>query len=333
MTETVLALSASGIQRHFPLPQRSILGRREYIHAVDGVDVSVPSGDTLGIVGESGCGKSTLGRVLIGLDRADAGEIEWAGQPAGRHDGQVQAVFQDPASALNPRQRVARAIAEALPRHSPSQRHERVCQLMTQVDLDPSLRDRYPHELSGGQQQRVCIARALASDPALILLDEAVSSLDASLQMQVVALLRQIQERTGAAFVFISHDLRAVRGISDWIAVMYLGQIVELAPAADFDQDLRHPYSVALRSAEPSLPNDGFRPERIILDGDPPSAVNVPPGCRFASRCPVAQDRCREEAPELIADDSGRSVRCHFPGSLTLRRRTTDRPTDAQVAP
>lgn len=322
MTPEPLAIRAQGIFRRFPLPTEGLFARRRYVHAVDGIDLEVPAGKTLGVVGESGCGKSTLGRVLIGLDKPDSGHIEWAGKAAGKHDGTVQAVFQDPASALNPRQTIVKAIGEAAPGLRGSALRGRVGELMDLVELDHDLMDRFPHELSGGQQQRVCIARAIASDPALILLDEAVSALDASLQMQVVQLLRELQQRTHAAFVFISHDLRAVRGISDWIAVMYLGEIVELAPAADFENDLRHPYSVALRSAEPALPDDQFRPERIILRGDPPSAVELPPGCRFASRCPVAQDVCHVQAPELRSEEDGRAIRCHFPGSLTLTRRT-----------
>lgn len=331
MTDTVLvtetipyALRATGVKRSFQLPQSRLFAKHPYLHAVDGVDVAVKPGETLGIVGESGCGKSTLGRVLIGLDRADTGTIEWNGKPAGAHTGAVQAVFQDPSSALNPRMTILESIGEAVPQLRGVDRESRVSELMGLVDLDPQLMTRFPHELSGGQQQRVCIARAIASDPALILLDEAVSSLDASLQMQVIELLRSLQVRTGAAFIFISHDLRAVRGVSDWIAVMYLGQIVELAPSEEFDEQLRHPYSVALRSAEPSIPGDAFQPERIILEGDPPSAIDLPKGCRFASRCPVAQARCREEAPELVADETGRAVRCHFPGSLQLTRRGTE---------
>lgn len=318
------ALAATGVERRFQLPQDKLFGPKRYLHAVDGVDVRVEAGHTLGVVGESGCGKSTLGRVLIGLDVADAGEIEWDGVPAGAHTGKVQAVFQDPSSALNPRMLIIDAIAEAIPALPRSQRETRVAELMLLVDLEPQLMHRYPYELSGGQQQRVCIARAIASDPSFILLDEAVSSLDASLQMQVIELLRSLQERTGTAYIFISHDLRAVRGVSDWIAVMYLGQIVELAPANEFDDQLRHPYSVALRSAEPSIPGDPFQAERIILQGDPPSAVELPKGCRFASRCPVAQELCRNEAPALESDSDGRAIRCHFPGSLKLTRRAEE---------
>ena len=320
------ALAATGVERRFPLPQDKLFAPKRHLHAVDGVDVRVEAGRTLGIVGESGCGKSTLGRVLIGLDTADGGTIEWDGRPAGAHTGTVQAVFQDPSSALNPRMTIIDAIAEAIPNLPRAQRESRVGELMALVDLDPQLMHRYPHELSGGQQQRVCIARAIASEPSFILLDEAVSSLDASLQMQVIELLRDLQERMGTAYIFISHDLRAVRGVSDWIAVMYLGQIVELAPADEFDDQLRHPYSVALRSAEPSIPGDAFQAERIILQGDPPSAVDLPQGCRFASRCPVAQERCVREAPPLETDDAGRAIRCHFPGSLKLARRTEEVP-------
>ncbi|MGO3147014.1 MAG: oligopeptide/dipeptide ABC transporter ATP-binding protein [Leucobacter sp.] len=318
------ALAATGVERRFRLPQDKLFGPKRYLHAVDGVDVRVETGHTLGVVGESGCGKSTLGRVLIGLDNADGGTITWDGEPAGAHTGKVQAVFQDPASALNPRMLIVDAIAEAIPNLARSGREARVGELMALVDLDPQLMHRYPHELSGGQQQRVCIARAIASDPSFILLDEAVSSLDASLQMQVIDLLRNLQERTGTAFIFISHDLRAVRGVSDWIAVMYLGQIVELAPADEFDEELRHPYSVALRSAEPSIPGGGFAAERIILQGDPPSAVDLPKGCRFASRCPVAQELCHREAPALESDSEGRAIRCHFPGSLKLSRKVEE---------
>ncbi len=322
--ERPLALRATGVKRRFQLPQEKLFAAKRYLHAVDGIDVEVPAGSTLGIVGESGCGKSTLGRVLIGLDVADAGTIEWNGEPAGEHDGRVQAVFQDPASALNPRQTIFTAIAEPLAKLGRQETQDRVRELMGLVELDEALLDRYPHELSGGQQQRVCIARAIASEPALILLDEAVSSLDASLQMQVIALLRELQDRIGSAYVFISHDLRAVRGVSDWIAVMYLGQVVELAPAEKFDAELLHPYSVALRSAEPALPGDEFRPERIILEGDPPSAVDLPRGCRFASRCPIARDRCRDEEPGLLPAEGGHAVRCHFPGELRLTRRADD---------
>jgi len=322
-TEAVPVLRAQHLSKRFPLESPALGGKR-HLQAVDGVDLAVARGETLGIVGESGCGKSTLGRLLLGLTKADQGVIEWNGRPIGRHDGTVQAVFQDPSSAFNPRQRVKSAIAEALPASKRSRAAEHVAELLHLVGLGEEFLRRRPHELSGGQLQRVGIARAIASDPAFILLDEAVSSLDSSLQMQVVDLLRDIQHRTQTAYVFISHDLRAVRAVSDRIAVMYLGQIVELAPAQSFEADLRHPYSVALRSAEPALPFDEFRPERIVLRGDPPSAVDLPRGCRFATRCPVAQSLCHQQEPELQPDGDGRLVRCHFPGSLELKARTPE---------
>lgn len=323
MSEDVPVLRAQQLSKRFPL-QGSGLGGKRHLQAVDGVDLAVARGETLGIVGESGCGKSTLGRLLLGLTKADQGVIEWNGRPIGRHDGTVQAVFQDPSSAFNPRQRVKSAIAEALPASKRPRAAEHVAELLHLVGLGEEFLRRRPHELSGGQLQRVGIARAIASDPAFILLDEAVSSLDSSLQMQVVDLLRDIQHRTQTAYVFISHDLRAVRAVSDRIAVMYLGQIVELAPAQSFEADLRHPYSVALRSAEPALPFDEFRPERIVLRGDPPSAVDLPRGCRFATRCPVAQSLCHQQEPQLQPDGDGRLVRCHFPGSLELKARTPE---------
>jgi oligopeptide/dipeptide ABC transporter ATP-binding protein len=315
------ALRADDLVKRFRLRNDRLFGASKYVHAVDGVSVTIMPGQTLGIVGESGCGKSTLGRLLIGLSTPDAGTVMWADRPAGKHDGRVQAVFQDPSSALNPRQRVSAAIAEPL-RHSTARDAERrVRELAQTVGLGDELLGRYPHELSGGQQQRVCIARALAPGPNFILLDEAVSSLDASLQMQVIALLKELQDTFGSAYAFISHDLRAVRAVSDQIAVMYLGELVEVAPASAFNANLLHPYAVALRSAEPSLPTDSLRVERIILRGEPPSAVDVPAGCRFAARCPVVQDLCRTSAPALTEVLPGHLARCHFPGSLSLRPR------------
>lgn len=323
-TDQHFALRAESVTLRFPLPQKKLFAKPKHLVAVDDVDIAVRPGRTLGIVGESGCGKSTLGRVLIGLNRPDSGTIEWAGTSAQAHTGQVQAVFQDPASALNPRRTIQSALAESMVGVDAATVPVRAKELMGIVGLDTALLESYPHELSGGQQQRVCIARAIASDPDLILFDEAVSSLDASRQAQVVALLKDLQQRIGSAYIFISHDLRAVRGISDHIVVMYLGQIVESAPADSFDTNLLHPYSVALRSAEPALPTDAHRVERIFLRGDPPSAVNLPPGCRFASRCPMAQERCLTEAPELRELDDGHLVRCHFPGSLTLTPRADE---------
>jgi len=322
-----LAMHADNLVRRFRIRGHRVFEPPMLLHAVDGVSLGVPPGKTLGIVGESGCGKSTLGRLLVGLDHPDSGSVMWAGQPAGQHDGRVQAVFQDPASALDPHQRVMHAIAEPLQELQKRDRSARVAELAHLVGLGEDLLQRYPHELSGGQQQRVCIARAIAPNPDFILLDEAVSSLDASLQMQVVDLLRRLQEEFNSAYAFISHDLRVVRAVSDEIAVMYLGEIVELAPAHCFNTELLHPYAVVLRSAEPSLPTDEFQVKRILISGDPPSAINLPPGCRFASRCPVAQEICRGVAPPLTELAPGHFVRCHFPGSLKVQ--TRDNPQGA----
>jgi oligopeptide/dipeptide ABC transporter ATP-binding protein len=316
-----LAVQSEDLVRRFRVHGGRLFSPRKFLHAVDGVSISVPPGKTLGIVGESGCGKSTLGRLLVGLDSPDSGSVLWAGKPAGKHDGRVQAVFQDPASALDPHQKVMHAIAEPLRGLKKADRSARVREVADLVGLSEELLHRYPHELSGGQQQRVCIARAVAPNPDFILLDEAVSSLDASLQMQVVDLLRRLQDEIGSAFAFISHDLRVVRALSDQIAVMYLGEVVELAPAHCFETELLHPYSVVLRSAEPALPTDAVQVNRILIGGDPPSAIDLPPGCRFASRCPVAQEVCRGVAPPLAELAPGHLVRCHFPGSLKLQAR------------
>ncbi|OPC77728.1 hypothetical protein B4N89_36145 [Embleya scabrispora] len=315
-------LRVEDVRKYFKARRARLGGPPRHIHAVDSVSLSLDAGRTLGIVGESGCGKSTLGRVILGLERPDVGTVHVGGAAAvaGTPDarGVVQAVFQDPASALDPRMTVRQSIAEALPGVDRATRDRRLLEALEEVGLTEEYADRYPHELSGGQQQRVCVARAVVAKPELILLDEAVTALDASLQTQVLELLERLQERTGVAYVFISHDLRAVRRFSDRVAVMYLGQLVEIAPATDFDTGLLHPYSVALRSTEPRLPGDaeaGVR--RIVLEGEPPSAVDPPTGCRFAARCPAVEARCREALPALVEERPDHFVRCIKPGVLT----------------
>jgi oligopeptide/dipeptide ABC transporter ATP-binding protein len=321
--EPDVVLDVRDAVRHYALRRRSLRDPRRSVHAVDGVSVQLRSGRTLGIVGESGCGKSTLGRLITGLETPTAGTIRVGtnGTPAAAAfgSGTVQAVFQDPASALDPRMTVRESIGEALGKVGRDERERRTDEAIAAVGLTPDLGSRYPHELSGGQQQRVCIARAIVDEPELILLDEAVSSLDASLQAQILDLLQRLQRDTGTAYVFISHDLRAVRQVSHSVAVMYLGQVVEQAPAEAFDRGLLHPYAVALRSTEPRILDDGAEPiERIVLRGEPPSAVALPPGCRFAPRCPIVEDHCRRIAPDLVEAASGHLVRCHKPGDLTL---------------
>ncbi|MYW00914.1 ABC transporter ATP-binding protein [Streptomyces sp. SID3343] len=320
-------LQVDDVRKYFKTRRTKLGGPRRHVHAVDRVSLSLDAGRTLGIVGESGCGKSTLGRVIVGLEQPDIGTVTVgegavpAGSPTAR--GVVQAVFQDPASALDPRMTVRQSIAEALPGLDNSARDRRCLEALEDVGLAEEYADRYPHELSGGQQQRVCVARAVVAKPELILLDEAVTALDASLQAQVLDLLERLQQRTGVAYVFISHDLRAVRRFSDRVAVMYLGQLVEVAPADDFDTGLLHPYSVALRSTEPRLPGDAEKGvRRIVLDGEPPSAVDPPTGCRFAARCPAVEARCREALPALVEERPGHFVRCVKPGVLTTAAST-----------
>lgn len=321
--QPAVVLDVREVFKHFRMRRTSLRGERAQVHAVDGISVRLRAGRTLGVVGESGCGKSTLGRLITGLDTPTAGAVrvgtELRDVTAGA-DGRVQAVFQDPASALDPRMNVRASVAEALGGVGKAEREQRIDDAFASVGLPLELGSRYPHQLSGGQQQRVCIARALIARPDLILLDEAVSSLDASLQAQVLDLLERLQRETGTAYVFISHDLRAVRQVSHSMAVMYLGQIVEEAPAEAFDRGLLHPYSVALRSTEPGIFQGEESIERVVLRGEPPSAVNPPPGCRFAPRCPIADDRCVQVAPELAEASTGHRVRCHRPGELTLTR-------------
>ncbi|WP_229759001.1 oligopeptide/dipeptide ABC transporter ATP-binding protein [Peterkaempfera bronchialis] len=317
-----VVLDVRGAVKHFRMRRTSLKGKRPVVHAVDGISVRLRAGRTLGLVGESGCGKSTLGRLITGLEAPTSGSVlvglDRRSITTSVGSGKVQAVFQDPASALDPRMTVRASVAEALGGVPKPEREKRVDDVFAAVGLVPELGTRYPHQLSGGQQQRVCIARALVAEPDLILLDEAVSSLDASLQAQVLDLLERLQRETGTAYVFISHDLRAVRQISHSMAVMYLGQIVEEAPADSFDQGLLHPYSVALRSTEPRIFQDDTHPERIVLRGEPPSAVDPPTGCRFAPRCPIADDHCRQIAPALEEVTTAHRVRCHKPGELTL---------------
>jgi oligopeptide/dipeptide ABC transporter ATP-binding protein len=313
-------LRVEGLQKHFPL-RRGLFGRvKGAVRAVDGVDFTLQPGQTLGVVGESGCGKSTLGRLVLRLIEPSAGRIVFDGHELGTLDAAalraqrraMQIIFQDPFSSLNPRMTVGQILAEPLMLHGlHTGRHgERVAELLHTVGLPREAAARYPHEFSGGQRQRVGIARALAVEPRLIVCDEAVSALDVSVQAQVVNLLQDLQRRFGLAYIFIAHDLAVVKHIAHRVAVMYLGRIVELADTRTLFAAPRHPYTQALLSAIPR-PQPGAAQGRQLLQGDVPSPTAPPPGCRFHTRCPHAQPRCREAEP-LWQDDDGHGTACHF---------------------
>ncbi len=301
--------------KHFPVE-----GSADVVRAVDGVTFEIFKGETLGLVGESGCGKSTVGRCLLRLIEPTRGEIGFAGQDVRALSGrdlralrrEMQIIFQDPYASLNPRMRVRDIIAEPLVIHgigNKAERRARVAELLTKVGLDPDYMNRYPHEFSGGQRQRLGIARALALNPKLIVADEPVSALDVSVQAQVVNLLADLQAEFQLTYLFISHGLAVVEHISDRVAVMYLGRIVEVATAADLYARPLHPYTRALLSAIP-IPDPTRRRERIVLKGDVPTPINPPAGCRFHTRCPEAIPECAQVDPDLRAVAPGHTVAC-----------------------
>jgi peptide/nickel transport system ATP-binding protein len=319
-------LTITGLVKHFPL-KKDALGRGGgVVRAVDGVSFSVRKGETLGVVGESGCGKSTTARLLMQLIEHNQGEIVFDGMTVGSaalplkaFRRQVQMVFQDSYASLNPRLTIEDSIAFAPRVHGVPQQEavQRARDLLAKVGLEPRrFAERYPHELSGGQRQRVNIARALALQPRLIILDEAVSALDKSVEAQVLNLLLDLKDEYGLTYIFISHDLNVVRYISDRVMVMYLGQVAELGEAEDLFTAPRHPYTRALLSSVPSMDPDQ-RTETPPLAGDPPNPINPPPGCRFHTRCPNAEALCSQRVPRLDGIVSGHPVAClmHEPGS------------------
>jgi len=301
---------------------RNLFGRpTAFVKAVDGVSFRVDAGETLALVGESGCGKSTVSRLALRLIEPDAGRIRFEGRDLLALDAnelrafrrQAQIIFQDPYASLNPRMTVGQILSEPLALHNlvpQAGRRARVEEILTLVGLEPRFARRYPHEFSGGQRQRIAIARALAVEPKLIICDEPVSALDVSIRSQILNLLRDLQRRLGLSYIFVSHDLAVVKHIADRVAVMNLGSIVETAETQALFAAPRHPYSRALLSAIP-VPRPRAKRSRMLLQGEMPSALNPPNGCRFHTRCPFAIDRCRIEAPQLIADASGHATACH----------------------
>lgn len=311
--------------KYFPLHQGMFTSTDSQVHAVDGVDLEIVTGETLGLVGESGCGKSTLARLILGLERPTSGRVIFEGQDIGalspgdmkQARRKMQIIFQDPFSSLNPRKSVQNIIMEPLIIHKIGNRSERLAKvrsLMEEVGLRPEYAKRYPHEFSGGQRQRIGIARALALNPRLIIADEPVSALDVSIRSQVLNLLEDLQETHGLTYLFVSHDLSVVEHIADRVAVMYLGKIVEIGPRDHIFDATLHPYTEALLSAVP-IPDPTAQRTRIVLEGDVPSPINPPAGCRFHPRCWLRIPLCVEEEPPLHDMGRGHYAACHVRAS------------------
>ncbi|HDD54782.1 MAG TPA: ATP-binding cassette domain-containing protein [Chloroflexi bacterium] len=325
MAENNSLVRVEKLVKHFPITQGVIIQRQVgAVKAVDGISFDIKHGETLGLVGESGCGKSTTGRTILQLHEPTAGKVYYDGEDLttmGESDlrrlrREMQIIFQDPYASLNPRMTIGDIIGEPLDIHkigTAKERLERVQELLNLVRLNPFFIKRYPHEFSGGQRQRIGVARALALNPNFIVCDEPISALDVSVQAQVVNLLEELQEKFDLTYLFIAHDLSMVRHISDRIAVMYLGKLVELADKDELFYNKMHPYAIALLSAVPIPdPVKERQRKRIILEGDVPSPAKPPSGCRFHTRCPIAQDICKVEDPPFEEKTPGHWVACHF---------------------